>query len=77
VRVLALALALLAAPAAQAQMRGHGGPVRAIVPGRYFYKSLKWLEVIRVLEEDCPGYWEAEAGYHNGADPWQEQRYGF
>jgi hypothetical protein len=53
----------------------HGGPVRTIVPGRYFYKSLKWLEVIRVLDEDCPGYWEAEAGYHNGADPWQEQRY--
>src|SRR5204863_743217 len=22
----------------------HGGPVRTIVPGRYFYKSLKWLE---------------------------------
>lgn len=30
-RVLALALALLVAPAVQAQMRGHGGPVRAIV----------------------------------------------
>jgi hypothetical protein len=53
----------------------HGGPVRVIVPGRYLYKSLKWLEEIRVLEHDQLGYWEGEAGYHNEADPWQEQRY--
>ncbi len=53
----------------------HGGPVRMVVPGRYFYKSVKWLERIEVLAEDHLGYWEAEAGYHNSADPWQEQRY--
>ena len=53
----------------------HGGPVRTVVPSRYFYKSVKWLEEIRLLEEDQLGYWEREAGYHNGADPWQEQRY--
>lgn len=53
----------------------HGGPVRVVVPGRYFYKSLKWLAKIELLAEDCLGYWEAEAGYHNRADPWQEQRY--
>jgi len=53
----------------------HGGPVRTIVPGRYFYKSVKWLEHIRVLSADELGYWEREAGYHNGADPWREQRY--
>ena len=53
----------------------HGGPLRGIVPGRYFYKSVKWLERIELLEDDQPGYWESESGYHNGADPWREQRY--
>lgn len=53
----------------------HGGPLRAIVPGRYFYKSLKWLERIELLAEDRLGYWEATAGYHNHADPALEQRY--
>jgi hypothetical protein len=53
----------------------HGGPVRTVVPGRYFYKSLKWLTRIELLAEDRLGYWEAEAGYHNTADPWREQRF--
>lgn len=53
----------------------HGGPVRVIVPGRYFYKSLKWLERIELLASDRLGYWEREAGYHNRADPWREERY--
>jgi DMSO/TMAO reductase YedYZ molybdopterin-dependent catalytic subunit len=53
----------------------HGGPIRNIVPGRYFYKSVKWLDRIELLEQDCLGFWEAESGYHNEADPWQEQRY--
>ncbi len=55
--------------------REHGGPVRIVVPGKYFYKSLKWLETIELLPADRLGYWEAEAGYHNGADPWLEERY--
>lgn len=53
----------------------HGGPVRVIVPDRYFYKSVKWLARIVLLRDDRLGYWEAEAGYHNVADPWLEQRY--
>lgn len=53
----------------------HGGPIRNIVPGKYFYKSVKWLAEIELLPEDRLGYWEAESGYHNGADPWHEQRY--
>ena len=53
----------------------HGGPVRVVVPGRYFYKSLKWLARIELLHEDQLGYWEAHAGYHNGADPWNEERF--
>jgi hypothetical protein len=53
----------------------HGGPVRMVVPGRYFYKSIKWLDGIEFAAEDRLGYWEADAGYHNEADPWKEQRY--
>ena len=53
----------------------HGGPIRNIVPGRYFYKSVKWLENIELLVEDRLGFWEAETGYHNNADPWLEERY--
>ena len=53
----------------------YGGPVRVIVPDRYFYKSVKWLEAIELLEEDQLGYWEQDAGYHNRADPWLEERY--
>jgi len=53
----------------------HGGPVRVVTPGRYFYKSLKWLARIELLAEDRLGFWERTAGYHNEADPWQEQRY--
>jgi hypothetical protein len=53
----------------------HGGPVRTVVPGRYFYKSIKWLERIELLAEDRLGYWEAVAGYHNMADPWLQQRF--
>jgi hypothetical protein len=53
----------------------HGGPVRMIVPGRYFYKSLKWLHRIELLREDRLGFWEETAGYHNAADLWAEQRF--
>lgn len=53
----------------------HGGPLRSVVPGKYFYKSVKWVERIDLLASDRLGYWEAEAGYHNGADPWREERY--
>ncbi|MFM7320647.1 MAG: molybdopterin-dependent oxidoreductase [Armatimonadota bacterium] len=53
----------------------HGGPMRIVVPGRYFYKSVKWIERIELLESDRLGWWERGAGYHNGADPWREERY--
>lgn len=52
-----------------------GGPLRVIVPGRYFYKSLKWLERIELLGEDRLGFWESTAGYHNTGDIWREERY--
>jgi len=55
--------------------RTHGGPVRAMVPHLYFWKSAKWLTGIRFVARDEPGYWETR-GYHNHADPWREERYG-
>jgi len=74
--VLQMSNAMLAFDAAgQPLTSEHGGPVRVIVPGRYFFKSLKWLARIELLAEDRLGYWESHAGYHNGADPWHEERF--
>ncbi|HYK02238.1 MAG TPA: molybdopterin-dependent oxidoreductase [Thermoanaerobaculia bacterium] len=53
----------------------HGGPLRSVCEGKYFYKSVKWLTRIELLAEDEPGYWERDSAYHNEADPWKEQRY--
>jgi DMSO/TMAO reductase YedYZ molybdopterin-dependent catalytic subunit len=55
--------------------RTHGGPLRAMVPHLYFWKSAKWLTGIRFVARDEPGYWETR-GYHNHGDPWREERYG-
>jgi DMSO/TMAO reductase YedYZ molybdopterin-dependent catalytic subunit len=52
----------------------HGFPLRAIVPGKYFWKSAKWLRGIELSAEDQPGFWERN-GYSNSADPWREERY--
>ena len=54
----------------------HGWPVRLFVPSKYFWKSTKWLTGIELRAADKPGFWE-RYGYHNDADYWQEQRYGF
>lgn len=54
----------------------HGWPVRLVVPSKYFWKSAKWLRGIELSATDKPGFWE-RYGYHNDADYWQEQRYGF
>jgi DMSO/TMAO reductase YedYZ molybdopterin-dependent catalytic subunit len=56
--------------------REHGGPVRLVVPSRYFWKSAKWLNGIELTPSDRPGFWE-RYGYNNDADPWKEERYGF
>jgi DMSO/TMAO reductase YedYZ molybdopterin-dependent catalytic subunit len=62
----------------------HGYPLRGIVgaiPDRsdlavpYFWKGAKWLRGLKFMAEDRPGFWE-QAGYHNEADVWKEQRYG-
>jgi DMSO/TMAO reductase YedYZ molybdopterin-dependent catalytic subunit len=52
----------------------HGYPLRTFVPGRYFWKSAKWLRGLELSAEDKLGFWE-QAGYHNKADPWLEQRF--
>ena len=54
----------------------HGWPLRLVVPSRYFWKSAKWLRGIELSPRDRPGFWE-RYGYHNDADFWKEQRYGF
>jgi DMSO/TMAO reductase YedYZ molybdopterin-dependent catalytic subunit len=55
--------------------REHGGPVRAVVPKLYFWKSAKWLRRIEFIAADRRGFWE-ERGYHDRGDPWTEERYG-
>jgi DMSO/TMAO reductase YedYZ molybdopterin-dependent catalytic subunit len=62
----------------------HGYPLRGVVgaiperddlPVPYFWKGAKWLRGLQFLAYDRPGFWE-QAGYHNEADVWKEQRYG-
>ena len=61
----------------------HGYPLRGVVgaiPGRedlkdiYLWKGGKWLTGLEFLPEDRLGFWE-QAGYHNIADVWDEQRF--
>lgn len=52
----------------------HGGPVRALIPHLYGWKSAKFLNSIKFIEKDEPGFWETR-GYNNHGDPWLEERY--
>jgi DMSO/TMAO reductase YedYZ molybdopterin-dependent catalytic subunit len=54
----------------------HGYPLRLVIPGKYFWKSAKWLRGLELTAVDQPGFWE-RYGYHNDADPWREERYAF
>ena len=54
----------------------HGWTLRLVIPGKYFWKSAKWLRGLELRSTDDPGFWE-RYGYHNEADPWKEERYGF
>jgi DMSO/TMAO reductase YedYZ molybdopterin-dependent catalytic subunit len=62
--------------AGQPLEKDHGAPLRLLVPKRYFWKSAKFLRKLEVMSEDRMGFWELN-GYHNDADPWQEQRHWF
>jgi DMSO/TMAO reductase YedYZ molybdopterin-dependent catalytic subunit len=61
----------------------HGYPLRGVVgniPTRddlktpYFWKGAKWLRGLEFSSHDQLGFWE-QAGYHNKADIWEEQRF--
>jgi DMSO/TMAO reductase YedYZ molybdopterin-dependent catalytic subunit len=52
----------------------HGGPLRLVVPGKYGYKSAKWVKQIRFTQTQELGYWES-LGYSNTADPSKNDRY--
>jgi DMSO/TMAO reductase YedYZ molybdopterin-dependent catalytic subunit len=52
----------------------HGWPLRLVVPRRYFWKSAKWVRGVELTADDRPGFWE-QNGYHNEADPWNEERF--
>ncbi len=60
----------------------HGYPLRGVIGAvvnrddlttPYLWKGAKWLRGLEFLSEDKMGFWE-EAGYHNQADVWREQR---
>ncbi len=62
----------------------HGYPLRGVIghiPGRddlktpYFWKGAKWIRGLEFLTNDRLGFWE-QAGYHNEADVWKEERFG-
>jgi len=61
----------------------HGYPLRGVVGVRrgqrslkevYLWKGAKWLRGLEFMAQDRPGFWE-QAGYHNDADIWKEQRF--
>jgi DMSO/TMAO reductase YedYZ molybdopterin-dependent catalytic subunit len=41
----------------------HGAPLRALVPGHYGYKHVKWLTDIEVVTSQHQGYWERKADW--------------
>ncbi|MDE2860698.1 MAG: sulfite oxidase-like oxidoreductase [Chloroflexota bacterium] len=51
----------------------HGWPLRLVVPGRYGWKSAKWVNGIEFMAQDRPGFWEVR-GYSSSANPWLEER---
>ncbi len=62
----------------------HGYPLRGVVGAipeqmdmitPYFWKGAKWLRGLEFMPYDRRGFWE-QAGYHNRADVWQEERFG-
>lgn len=44
------------------------------MPHLYFWKSVKWIAGLTLLDHDEPGFWEGN-GYHERGNPWEEQRY--
>ena len=62
----------------------HGYPLRGVVgyissqknlETPYFWKGAKWIRSLEFMPRDRRGFWE-QAGYHNRADVWREERFG-
>jgi DMSO/TMAO reductase YedYZ molybdopterin-dependent catalytic subunit len=62
----------------------HGYPLRGVIghilangdlQTPYFWKGAKWLRGLEFMPADRRGFWE-QAGYHNRADVWKEERFG-
>lgn len=49
--------------------RDHGYPLRAIVPGIFGIKNVKWLTGIEVVESDHKGYWQERGWTDDGVIP--------
>ena len=56
------------------ELMEHGGPLRTVVPKRYFWKSAKFLRALEFSPVDKPGFWE-QGGYHNDGDFWKQERF--
>lgn len=62
----------------------HGYPLRGVVGNiptasvttPYFWKGGKWIRGLEFMSKDRLGFWE-QAGYHNEADVWKEQRFSY
>ena len=61
----------------------HGYPLRGVIGAihdrkdikdLYLWKGGKWLRGLQFMTQDQKGFWE-QAGYHNEADIWKEQRF--
>jgi DMSO/TMAO reductase YedYZ molybdopterin-dependent catalytic subunit len=49
--------------------RDHGYPLRAVVPGIFGIKNVKWLTEIEVVERDHKGYWQERGWTDEGLIP--------
>ena len=62
----------------------HGYPLMGVVGNiagtdfttPYFWKGGKWIRGLEFMAQDRLGFWE-QAGYHNEADIWKEQRFAY
>lgn len=62
----------------------HGYPLRGVIghvlgaehKTPYLWKGGKWLRGLEFMAQDRLGFWE-QAGYHNEADVWKEERFAY
>jgi len=54
--------------------RGHGAPLRLVIPEMYGYKGVKWLTRNELVPKLAPGFWE-QNGYD--IDAWVGRSNGY